>query len=189
MESEGTETPGPVEAPARRRVVREMATADAAGRRGCMLVGALLGVGIGALVALFVVPPLLNHYFGTADVELGKTYEGDAKRMTVREVRTVPPPEGATSSGTLEVVMDVTTNKTWAPAPADFEVELSTGGERLALLPPDPSRPETSLTVTHAEPRTLVLRFAASTRRDALPETLHVAEPRVRFHLQPGKPE
>jgi len=176
------------EPPARRRVISDAAL-DTSGRRGCMLIGAVLGVGIGAVIAFFVVPPVLNHYFGTADIALGATYTGEAKRITVREVRTAEPPEGSTAPATLEVVLDVTTNKTWAPDPGDFEVELSTGGDRLELLPPDPSRPETSLSFALAEQRTLVLRFEGSTRRDAVPEKLHLAEPRVRFHLQPGEPK
>ena len=175
-------------APVRRPVGGEAATEDREGRRGCLLIGAILGVGIGTLVALFVVPPLLNHYFGTGDIELGTTYREDGNALTVREAERVPGDDGELYPGTFEVVLDVTAGSPWAPTPSTFELEL-TDGTRLQALDPEPARPETSFVFELAEPRELVLRFPGVERRDVEPDVLHVSDPEVRLHLQPGEPE
>jgi hypothetical protein len=153
------------------------------GRRGCMLLGGMMGIAIGALVAFFVVPPLMSHYFGTADVALGKAYEGDGQVLTVVDARHVAGPDGAEYPGLFEVVLEVRSNKTWQVGPETFELELTTGGEKLRALPADDSRPETRFDFALGAERQLVLRFPGTERRDARPETLHVEDPRVRVHL------
>jgi hypothetical protein len=171
---------------ARRRVEAEDAEApeERSARRGCMFVGGILGVVAGVLLAFFVVPPLMNHYFGTADIPLGKEYRGDGRVLRVVDATRVPGAGGEPYPGVFEVRLEVQSNKTWTGVGAGtFKLELSTG-EQLKALEADSDRPETSFDFPLGERRTLVLRFPGTERRDARPETLHVSDPRVRFHLE-----
>jgi hypothetical protein len=151
-----------------------------------MLVGGVLGVIVGVVVALFVVPPYINDLFGTSDVSLGDTYDREGRTMTVVGAERVPGDDGEEYPGFFEVTLEVTATRTWEPTPSTFELEVSTSGGRAEAAPPDPARPETSLDFPLGEERVLVLRFPGSDRRDAVLEKLHVSDPRVRFHLQPG---
>ncbi len=139
------------------------------------------------LVAFFVVPPVFDHYFGTADVELGHEHRAEGRALRVVEARRVAA-DGQEFPGVFEVELVVTASRTWTPEADNFSLELTTGGDRLALLPPDPARPETSLAMPLGQERRLVLRFAGTARRDTAPRILHVSDPRARFHLQPGEP-
>jgi hypothetical protein len=169
--------------PVRRRVDTGATPQDTSGRTGCILVGAFLGVAAGVLVAFFVLPGVFRSFFGTADVFLGEAYNEEGRSIAVVEVRRVPGADGAEFPGVFEVLLDVRASRTWEPGPADFELEL-TAGPRLRLLPPDPSLPETSLDMPLGQSRQVLLRFAGSERRDAVPKALHIAEPRVRFLLE-----
>jgi hypothetical protein len=166
-------------APARRRIDAP-ATADDGGRRGCLVTGAVAGIVVGALFAFLVMPRLFDRFFGTADIALGAEYTNGGRSIRVIESRR--------AGNVVEVELRVRASRTWTPAPADFELEMSKG-ERLALLEPDATRPETSLLMPLGDERTLVLRFGGATRADSVPRKLHIDEPRVRLHLVPGEPE
>ena len=79
-------------APVRRRVpAKEELSPEASRlRRRYLWGGAILGVAIGALVAVFVIPPLMSHYFGTADVQFRDTYERDGHAVTVERLAAGP---------------------------------------------------------------------------------------------------
>ncbi|MCC6382287.1 MAG: hypothetical protein IT304_07245 [Dehalococcoidia bacterium] len=168
---------------ARRPVRDREGPEDTSGRRGCLIVGGLLGIVAGALLAFFVLPPLINYYFGTADVKAGKAYTADAKVIRVTRVEARPTTTRPGGPVQFAVRLSALTNKTWHPEVEDFELELS-DGEHLTLLPPDEAEPATSLDFDLGEERSLLLRFAPVVTA-ARPKTLHMKEPRVRFAL-PG---
>lgn len=144
-----------------------------------MTIGAVLGIVAGIAVALFVVPPLMDHFFGEPTVKVGGVYRGDGREVGV--LRT-----GTTAAGGFEVLFDVTSNKTWQLDPGEFEIEL-TSGPRLKALPPDAGDPRTSLDFPLGARRELLLRFPAADRRDARPVALYFKDPRVRFELGAAK--
>lgn len=166
---------------ARRPVRYSEEPQDASGRRGCLILGGLLGVVAGALLAFFVLPPLINYYFGTADVKANKTYTADAKVIRVTRVEARPTTTRPGGPVQFAVRLSALTNKTWHPDAEDFELELS-DGEHLTLLPPDEAEPATSLDFELGVERVLLLRFPPIATA-AKPKTLHMKEPRVRFAL------
>lgn len=144
---------------------------------GCMAWGGVLGILVGIMVALYALPPILRSIYGPERVAYHQTYEADAKRATVSSV---------TRDGDLFLVaLDFRTNKTFAPTTSDWKLEISTQDEWAEALPPDSSLPETSLEFDLGRERTLLLRFRAPSNPEAQPIALHLAEPRVRFALQP----
>lgn len=158
---------------------------DTQGRRGCLLIGAALGIVAGVLIAFFVLPPVFGHFFGTADIELGKTYAGDGKVIRIVNAERQPGPDGQLYPGVFVVRLEVMTNKTWAPVGADFQLEMSgIDGRRY----PASSNPALGGVLPLGNRIGLVLTFAGTERRDVLPLKLHLRSPEVRFHLQPGKP-
>ena len=104
-------SPPPVRA---RRPVVERPDEDSGGRRGCVTVGAILGVIAGALIAFLALPPLFSHYFGAADIELGKSYAADGRVLQVIESARQPGSDGQLYPGVFVVRLQVTANKTWA---------------------------------------------------------------------------
>jgi hypothetical protein len=144
---------------------------------GCMAWGGVLGILVGIMFALYAMPPILRSIYGPEKVASGETYNADAKQITVVDV---------TRDGDLFLVtLDFRTNKTFETEPADWKLEVATQDDWLEALPPDSAQPDTSLDFELGRERTLVLRFNAPERVDAEPVALHLADPRVRFALQP----
>jgi hypothetical protein len=167
--------PGALAEPAQRR--RRLEEPQERGNRsGCLFLGAILGIIVGIMFALYGLPPILRAIYGEDSVAAGSTYDQNAKTLTVESVERL--------EGQFVVTMAATTNKTWDLEPHGIKLEISTQDEWLELLPPDPSQPGTSLDFVLGQPRTLVLHFAAPTRVDARPVALHFADPRVRFELE-----
>lgn len=151
--------------------------AEREGRTGCLVLGAVLGILVGALVAFFVMPRVFDHYFGTADIFEGETYRGDGKVMRLESLQRVPDAQGREYPGLFEAVFVVTANKSWHPQPGDFILELTNANDVPGTafgegVPPLPLGDEVRL----------VVRFPGTERRDVEPEAVHIAEPDVRFH-------
>lgn len=156
-------------APTRRPVPDERE--DTSGRRGCMTVGALLGVAVGLVIALVVMPRVFDHYFGTADIELGKTWEGtDGRTARVIDAERLP-------DGTFHVRVVLAGDWNTTEAPPRLEVTKVSG--RLS--------PSTQSVEDGAG--AVVFQFPPVGVEGAEPRVLHFSDPRVRLHLQPGEPE
>ena len=174
---------GPQQAPQRRRV-QDVPEEDTSGRRGCIVVGALLGVVIGAIFTFFGLPPLLDHLFGEVTVEAGQTLDGAHQVIRVESV-TAGPDEttGDTFEHAVFVRLSVSVDKSWDSKPTDWDLEFeggTTSGARLGQPTPD--------AVFQTEPgntRTLVLRFHPSPTNVGPPRALLLRNPQVRFILPP----
>jgi hypothetical protein len=150
-------------------------------RRTYWLGGALLGVVVGGLIAFFVIPPLFDRYFSTADIALGQTYRrGDGLAIRALPAREVT---GA-GEARIEVGLEVGGTAKWCPEPRHFRLELE-GGVSLAgaRFEPPPPCPDGGM-----GPGLLAITFAAGNHEAGEARTLHVAEPKARFWLQPGEP-
>jgi hypothetical protein len=144
---------------------------------GCMAWGGVLGILVGIMVALYAMPPILRSIYGPEKVDYQQTYEADAKRASV---------ESVVRDGDLFLVtLAFRTNKTFETSVEDWKLEMTTQDDWAEALPVDSAIPETSLDFELGRERTLLLRFPAPSRTDAEPIALHLAEPRVRFALQP----
>jgi hypothetical protein len=172
-----------------RRPVPEREPEDTSGRTGCIAMGGILGVIAGALFVFFGLPPLLDAFFGPADIAAGHAYSAEAKSITVESVAESPgfraePPPGPRM---YVVSLRVRTNVSWHPALKDFELELQGGGSSISALPPSPDVPSTDLTVTLGQERVLILRFPVSSA-DHAPRALRLRDPNLRFLLPPVSP-
>jgi hypothetical protein len=154
-------------------------------RRGCVVTGAVLGILVGALVAFFVVPPLFDHYFGTADVELGKRYEHDGRAITVMSVdEYTAGRDGKTRLVSID--LKVEPGGPWKPDVAGFRLHLKDGLivqpvapiEKIPVMFPDFTGETRPLSLLYAVPES-----------HAPPDYIEVPGFRAHFHLQPGKPE
>jgi hypothetical protein len=159
--------------PRRRRLEQP---GEQSNRSGCLLLGAVLGVIVGIMFALYGLPPVLRALYGEESVAAGETYEKDAKALAIESIERL--------DDLFVVTMAATTSKTWNLEAEGIGLEVSTQDEWLELLPPDANLPATSLDFVLGETRTLVLRFPAPARIDARPVALHFADPRVQFELQ-----
>lgn len=177
-------------APRRRRL--EPAPGEApSGRKGCIVLGAVLGVVVGGTFAFYGLPPILRSIYGEKHVAAGATYRGDAKELRITAVDAGSDRRGQSSDPrfpadepSISVELAVRTDKTWRPEIGDFRLELTTGGEWVHARAPVAGVPETALDFALSEPRTLLLRFPIPARVDARPKALHLESPRVRFALE-----
>jgi hypothetical protein len=150
---------------------------DPGPRAGCIMTGAILGIVVGAIFAFYGLPPLLRSFYGETRVDFGETYRGDARMITVLSS------ERSDDEYVLEV--RIRSNKTWDTGPADWKLEISTQRDWIEAKPADLSDPDTSFDFPLGVERTLLLRFPATTRVDTELVALHLADPHVRFDLQP----
>ncbi|OAI40844.1 hypothetical protein AYO38_05015 [bacterium SCGC AG-212-C10] len=168
-----------------RRRLEDPTARKTEGRTGCLITGAVLGVIFGATFAFYGLPPILRHYYGEKHVTAGQAYSGDAKTIAVTSVRPADPSKAALAGGDIvHVILSVRSNKTWSPQPADFSLELTSGGAWLQALPEVPTVLETSFLMPLGEERTLLLRYRLP-EGEGVPEFLHIASPRVRLALPP----
>lgn len=170
--TERRQAPG-AEQPKRRRVL-ETPAKDTQGRSGCLITGAILGIIVGATFAFYGLPPILKHFYGEKHIAVGQTYEGDAKTIRVL----------SRESGSI--VLEVRTNKTWAPRPGDFSLQYKGAGDW---------QQATAATFTDGAPAVfdipelgetmrVTLMFPPPPSAGAQAQYLHIADPRVRFDLQ-----
>lgn len=171
---EGPGNPGNPGAPQRRRLATEEKRSLPV---GCMAWGGVLGILVGIMFALYAMPPILRSIYGPEEVAFEQTYSADAKQATVTDI--------VREGDLVLVTLDFRTNKTFDTTAEDWKLEVATQDDWLEALPPDPALPDTSLDFELGRARTLVLRFPAPERTDAEPVALHLADPRVRFALQP----
>ncbi len=166
------------EARVRRRVTAREAAGEDPGRRRILVLGAVLGVIAGALIAIFAIPPIFDRYFGVADVELGTAYRDGGLEVRVERVETVAAASGGSVVRVSLRVVDGA--KSWCPANDRLLLEFAGGvkaGRAGALSVPDCG--------SAALPESVVLEFPAA---GATPEVLHSEALDARFHLQPGDP-
>ena len=162
----------------RKRVQDDRRPADPA-RRGCLLIGAFLGVAVGVVVALFLVPPLFDRYFGTADIALGDTHAADGKRLRVDRYQ-----DNAGAGGTeIIVTMTITSEAVWDLSMPTITLELEdgtiVGGVAVRGGPRVPAG-EAGLDAD--------FEFQRPAGNTARPKLISFSEPKARYYLQPGKP-
>jgi hypothetical protein len=169
-------------APPARRRLDQPDPQEVAARSGCLWLGGILGVVMGAVVAFAVMPRVFDHYFGTADIFLGETYRGDAKAITLVSIERIPAAAGQPPPGWFEAVFVVTSNKTWAPEPSAFALQLEGAGD-VRAIGFDGTRPGTALPpFPLAKEFRLVVIFPGSEKLDAVPKSVELDAPEVRFH-------
>ena len=155
---------------------------DTSGRRGCIVVGALLGVVIGAIFTFVGLPPLLNHFFGEVTVQLGARLDGAHQVIRVDSVTMrADDTEGDTTDRAVFVRLTISVDKSWESKPTDWDLEFdggATAGARLGL-----PTSEGSLQTEPGKERTLVLRFHPTDANTGSPHALLLRNPRVRFLL------
>ncbi|MBI2767444.1 MAG: hypothetical protein HYX53_16235 [Chloroflexi bacterium] len=170
-----------------RRPVPEKEPEDTSGRRGCILLGALLGVAVGAVFALFGLPPIIHYYFGSANIEVGETYRGDGKNIRVesagrREVGVVPKVGSATGTGQAWfVTLSLNPTRPWDTTYDNFELELE-DGTRIGALPAG-SDAVAPLAFRAANPVSLVLQFGVAEAEQSPAKSLRTKDPSVRFDI------
>jgi hypothetical protein len=120
-------------------------------RRGCLVTGAILGVLAGLIVGLFVVPPLVNHYFADNPIQPGQPYKAENAEITLQKVSMV--------REIVEVELTIDAYSDWKPVHTDFTIKFPDDEVVVASLPADPTAPLTKLTFLAGQSRTLLLRF------------------------------
>lgn len=142
--------------------------------------GAVLGILVGVMFALYGLPPILRSIYGPTTVEHAETYEGDAKSIVVT---------GVTRDGDDYLVeLQASTNSTWNIAASDWQLEVDGNDDWIPAEEPSSSEPGTDLDFELGEERTLLLRFSPDGDGEAgEARVLHLDDPRLRFELQaPG---
>ena len=174
---------GPEAPKIRRRVVEADTETSREGRTGCLVVGAVLGIAIGAVFAFFGLPPLINHFFAEEQVPAGQAYTSDA-----RTIRAVSVQEDPTQ--TL-VVLEMTVNSPWTPKPGNFTLEYASGGSWAkataaldASLLADPAQPVT-FDSTNLGRKTDVWVIFPSEPDRGRPRYIHLGDPHIRLEI-PG---
>lgn len=144
--------------------------------------GAILGVLVGVGVAFLAVPPIFDHYFGVADIELGHTYRGNGIALTVEDVAT----EFVVDRLHVSVLLQVEDQEgRWCPAPTSIRAELTSG---FRALPESSDPPLADPCVPGALTGPVLLRFSFPRITEGEPHILHIDDPRVRLYLRPGEP-
>ena len=184
--------------PPRRRVL-EPAQAQGEKRSGCIMLGAVLGVLVGATFAFYGLPPILRHFYGEQRVAAGQERTAEGKTFRVLAVYAGFDPicvgtnvAGSPCRDVVQVSLTVAAAAAWAPAPADFQLELRDVDDWIPAvsLPPgvvmEPPGEEFSFAFQAGANRPLVLRFPVPeglTGAAVTPRALHLASPRLKFEL------
>jgi hypothetical protein len=160
-------------------------------RNGCLVWGAVLGVLAGIMVGVYVLPPVLRHYYGETHVAVDEFYSGDGKAIRVLSMGQASEPLGEAPAGTQRAdffaSISVVSSESWTPSASDFSLQLkelskwqqaedaSVDGVPLGTIP---AGIETTVqlhfvieVVTESAPSSLT------------PSALHLSRPRVRFAL------
>jgi hypothetical protein len=147
----------------------------------------VLGIIVGATFAFYGLPPILRHYHGEKHITASAEYVGDARTISVVRSDTSPDPEAASSGaqpGGHFLTLRVTTNKTWTPLPADFQIQFEgvSGWVEAAALAVDHSSVTGGVALGQEVHVFLTFPLPAA-KPDAKPLYLHISNPRVRFAL------
>lgn len=172
----------------RRRVQASPPKAESEGRAGCLITGALLGIIVGATFAFYGLPPILKHFYGEQHVPAGQAYTGDAKTIRVTSAG-IQAPTGEV--GPMMVVeLAVETNKTWTLNASDVTLQFPGGGdwqkaESIASADGLTSGPAFEFRPADLATEVRLRVFFKPTHAGA-PTYLHLADPLIRFALDPG---
>lgn len=187
--------------PVVRRRLEDPTAVDTKGRTGCLAWGAVLGVLAGLMFALYGLKPILRAVYGEDTVPQGTTWEGEARRVTVvaTGVGFDPLTVGTDRAANIaQVVLQVSTNKTWNPGPSSFQLEVRGVDDWIEARPepaglvtdPPEAATEYSFRFNPGDARQLVLIFDLPAEVD--PATaelvaLHTAGPPLKFELPPPR--
>ena len=157
------------------------------GRSGCLITGAVLGIIVGATFAFYGLPPILRHFYGEKHVAANAQYVGDAKTIRVSRIDITPDPAAGLPGEMADkwyVTLVVTTNKTWAPVPSNFQLELTGLGDWVDAAAMAVDASGTGGGIALGEEVHIFLTFPMSlSKPEANPRYLHLSDPRVRFAL------
>lgn len=169
---------GDTPAPVVRRRLQSGTPEDKKGRGGCLATGAILGVIIGIMFALYGLGPILRHFYGEEEVAAGQAWVDGEQRLQVTNVRVGPDAEG----GTGEPVIFVTVAREGfiddEPRPGRFRLEV----ERIE----DWLLPLAQLPVSDTSTGDILLRFDVPEGLDPStvnPVAVHLEDPLVRFEI------
>lgn len=165
-----------------RRRLQSANAQDTKGRGGCLATGALLGIIIGVMFALYGLGPILRYFYGEEKIEAGQAYIDGDRRLQVTGTRIGPD----SADGGLNVpVIFVTVERAGFPAneprPARFRLEVDGVEAWILPLPQIASAelPDPAATV-------ILLRYSIPSGLDpstVTPVALHLEDPLVRFAL------
>jgi|GEM_PF-5809251 len=171
----------------RRRVDTEQKVEDP-GRRGCLWLGAILGIIAGVLFAFFAMPPLLAWLFPPEHIAVGETLDHEGRMATVRELRPLASasvdPEG---SQRWRVIVEVRADRTWVLDNETFQLRLDSGDEVPTAAFDHDGKAQTTekgLRLPLGEPILLTLTFVVPDGQ-AQPEKLILDDPQAEFDLPP----
>ncbi len=169
----------------RRRRLSHESEVGPEGRRGCVTIGAILGILLGTVLGIFVLPGVLDSFLAGEEIEAGDAYAGEARVIKVAAVVSgddaVLREDGTTASGT-RIELDVTSRKTWEIEPQFFQLELTSGGDWLEAAEAVSAIPDSSFGFELGESRPLVLQFEHGRGRGE-PLYLHLSDPSIRLEL------
>lgn len=172
----------------RRPISQALPAAERSSRRTAWWLGGALGIVVGVVVALFVVPPLMGRYFGTADVGLGDDFRRDGATLTFETFE-----ELATAAGgrTITATLRLRATEEVAVGLADARLHLEGGAIIPAERPPEPhgGAADAPVRLQPGADLRAVLTFVIPAGLGTKPEYIELEAPRVRFHFEPGEPE
>ncbi len=180
-----------VSQPTRRRVRIDEPSEDRRRRSGCLVWGAVLGVLAGIMVGVYVLPPVLRHFYGEKHIAADEFYEGGGKLIRLDSVGQTSEPLGDPAAGSKRAdffaSIVVVSNSGWAPKPTDFSLqfadvddwkeasEATVQGQPLQAIQPGVET-------------TIQLHFVLELPSERFPDAarafaLHLSNPRVRFEI------
>lgn len=159
-------------------------------RAGCLALGAVLGILAGLMVALYVLPPILNAIYGEKAVRAGESGEGGGHTFTVRSFAAGSDSfcagEPGCPAASVQLRLDVVAGSSWTPAADDFAIEFRGYRTWIEAMDPLPGHPETALAWKAGERRSTVLRFPlplGAAPDDVEPVAVHIRGLRIRLEL------
>lgn len=150
-----------------------------------MTAGAVVGVLLGVVLGIFVLPGILDSFLAGDEIATGGTYSGDARVISVVDVRSgddvVLLEDGSTTEGT-RIELNVLSRKTWLIEAVFFQLELDGRNEWVEALGAVEALPDSSFEFALGESRTLILQFEHELT-DGEPISLHLSDPSIRMEL------
>ncbi len=178
-----------------KRVLLQDPKEDTKGRGGCLALGGVLGVLFGIMFALYALPPILRHYYGEENVDVGEVYEDEGRTIRVTGVLvgldplTIGPNiAGAAGTADEDVVTVVVRTTGWPtdePREGRYRLEIEGIEDWVNPLPPITGEMTSDPPLAAGE-QEVHLRFAIPpglTAETVKPAELHLEDPLVKFVL------
>ncbi|HJP40865.1 MAG TPA: hypothetical protein QGF35_04080 [Dehalococcoidia bacterium] len=161
-------------------------------RNGCLAAGAVLGILVGIMVALYGLPPILRAMYGEKVIDPGDERTVGGRTLSVsgftvgRDELCLGIPGCPAES--IQLSLRVTVEDPWSPDTDDFQIEIAGIDTWIGAIDPIDGVLETDLQFLPGETRTVILRFPLPlgfTAVETEPDSLHITTPRARLELSP----